>query len=108
MLRQRRLYGARSFYTTGACDSSSSSMSHACLPKASLSGLQAHFSARFLGREQDIGTLAPGKCADLVLVKGDPSARISDIENVEIVFKDGAAFDSHRLIDSVRGQAGIR
>jgi len=64
--------------------------------------------ARFLGREQHIGTLAPGKCADLVLVKGDPSARISDIENVEIVFKDGAAFDSHRLIDSVRGQVGIR
>ena len=43
-----------------------------------------------------------------MLVKGDPYARISDIENVEIVFKDGAAFDSRRLIESVRGQVGIR
>jgi cytosine/adenosine deaminase-related metal-dependent hydrolase len=64
--------------------------------------------AHFLGREKDIGTLAPGKSADLVLVKGDPSARIADIENVEVVFKDGAGYDSHRLIDSVRGQVGIR
>jgi hypothetical protein len=64
--------------------------------------------ARFLGRDQDIGTLAPGKRADLVLVKGDPSAHITELENVEIVFKDGFGYDSRRLIDSVRGQVGIR
>lgn len=64
--------------------------------------------ARFLGRENDIGTLAAGKRADLVLIKGDPSAHISDIENVEIVFKDGVGYDSRRLIESVRGQVGIR
>ena len=64
--------------------------------------------ARFLGREDDIGTLAPGKRADLILIKGDPAARISDIENVDIVFKNGVGYDSHRLIESVRGQVGIR
>jgi hypothetical protein len=42
------------------------------------------------------------------LVKGDPAARIADIENVEIVFKDGIGYDSRRLIESVRGQVGIR
>jgi len=64
--------------------------------------------ARYLGREADIGTLAPGKRANLVLVKGDPAQQIADIENVELVFKDGIGYDSARLIDSVRGQVGVR
>jgi hypothetical protein len=41
-------------------------------------------------------------------VKGDPAVQIADIENVEIVFKRGVGYDSRRLIDSVRGQVGIR
>ena len=64
--------------------------------------------ARFLGRESEIGTLESGKRADLVLIKGHPAEQIADIENVEIVFKDGTGYDSHRLIESVRGQVGTR
>lgn len=64
--------------------------------------------ARFLGREDQIGTLAPGKRADIVVIKGDPAKDITEIENVEIVFKDGVGYDSRKLIASVRGQVGIR
>ena len=64
--------------------------------------------AVYLGREDRIGTLAPGKQADLVLIKGDPSKNIADIEKVETVFKAGVGYDSEKLIDSVRGQVGIR
>jgi hypothetical protein len=64
--------------------------------------------ALYLGRQDRIGTLAPGKQADLVLIKGDPSKSIDDIENVETVFKAGIGYDSKKLIDSVRGQVGIR
>jgi cytosine/adenosine deaminase-related metal-dependent hydrolase len=64
--------------------------------------------ARFLGREADIGTLSAGKHADLVLVKGDPSQHIADLENVVLVFRDGLGFDATRLTDSVRGQVGLR
>jgi imidazolonepropionase-like amidohydrolase len=64
--------------------------------------------ATYLGQQDRIGTIAPGKQADLVLIKGDPSKRIDDIENVETVFKAGIGYDSKKLIDSVRGQVGIR
>ena len=62
--------------------------------------------ATFLGRQDRIGTIAVGKNTDLVVMKGDPAARISDIENVEIAFKDGVAYDTRKLLDSVRGRYG--
>lgn len=64
--------------------------------------------AVYLGQQDRIGTVAPGKQADLVLIKGDPSKNIDEIENVETVFKAGIGYDSRKLIDSVRGQVGIR
>jgi imidazolonepropionase-like amidohydrolase len=64
--------------------------------------------AQFLGLADHIGSIEKGKQADILVVKGDPSSRISDVENVEIVFKDGVGYDSKKLIDSVKGQVGIR
>src|ERR1700694_5656012 len=64
--------------------------------------------AQFLGELDRIGTIAVGKQADLVVIKGDPSLKIDDIENVETVFKDGIGYDSARLIESVRGVVGSR
>ena len=62
--------------------------------------------AQYLGEADKIGTIAPGKQADLVVIKGDPSKEIEDIENVETVFKDGVGYDSAKLIESVRGHVG--
>lgn len=64
--------------------------------------------AQFLGELDRIGTIAPGKQADLVVIKGDPSKKIENIENVEIVFKDGTGYDSAKLIESVRDMVGSR
>jgi imidazolonepropionase-like amidohydrolase len=63
--------------------------------------------ADFLGEAAHIGTLKAGKLADLVVIKGDPSRKIRDIENVELVFKDGIGYDSEKLIDSVHGAVGL-
>lgn len=63
--------------------------------------------AEFLGEAGRIGTLKAGKAADLVVINGDPSQKIEDLENVELVFKDGVAYDSHKLIDSVQGAVGL-
>jgi imidazolonepropionase-like amidohydrolase len=62
--------------------------------------------AIFLGRQDQIGSIAAGKNADLVVMKGDPATRIADIENVEIVFKDGVGYDTNKLLDSVKGHYG--
>ena len=64
--------------------------------------------AKFLGEDAHIGSVAIGKQADLMIVKGNLAAKISDIENVEIVFKDGVGYDSEKLIQSVQGLVGIR
>jgi enamidase len=64
--------------------------------------------AIYLGRESQIGTVTPGKAADLFLVKGNPAANITDIQNVELVFKDGVGYDTEKLIQSVQGLVGTR
>src|SRR5258708_38516221 len=58
--------------------------------------------AQYLGDADKTGTIAAGKQGDLVVIKGDPSKKIEDIENVETVFNDGIGCDSAKLIESVR------
>jgi imidazolonepropionase-like amidohydrolase len=62
--------------------------------------------AQFLGESTRIGTIEPGKQADLVVIRGDPTSRISDIEKVEMVFKDGVGYEPAKLLRSVRGKVG--
>jgi imidazolonepropionase-like amidohydrolase len=62
--------------------------------------------ATYLGRGNRTGTIAVGKDADLLLIAGDPSVRIADIEKVELVFKDGVAYDSAKLLSSGKGMVG--
>jgi len=64
--------------------------------------------AQFMGEADRIGSIAPGKQADLVVIHGDPTANIADIEKVETVFKDGIGYDPAKLINSVRGLVGLR
>jgi len=45
--------------------------------------------AAFLDLSDELGTLEPGKLADIVIINGDPLADISDLSNVEIVIQGG-------------------
>ena len=62
--------------------------------------------AIYLGLASTIGSVQVGKNADLVVVKGDPSKTITDLENVEVVLKNGVAYDSAKLLESVKGRYG--
>jgi imidazolonepropionase-like amidohydrolase len=64
--------------------------------------------AQFLKVLDTVGTIAPGKAADLVLIKGNPAANIRDIGQIEMVFKDGVGYDPGKLLESVRSQYGYR
>jgi len=62
--------------------------------------------AEFLEVANDRGSIAVGKAADLIVLNGNPAAEMKDIEKVEVVFKDGVAFDPHLLRESVKGMVG--
>ncbi|HVN07948.1 MAG TPA: amidohydrolase family protein [Patescibacteria group bacterium] len=50
--------------------------------------------ARVMKHDGERGSIAPGKQADMILVNGDPTARISDIRRVSTVIKDGTVYDA--------------
>jgi len=53
--------------------------------------------ARVMKHDDLRGSIAAGKLADLILVDGDPTARISDIRRVVTVIKDGTVYDAAAL-----------
>jgi len=54
-------------------------------------------SATVIGVDGERGVIAPGKLADLILVNGDPSREITDIDKVDVVMKGGKLYDPARV-----------
>jgi hypothetical protein len=59
-------------------------------------------SARLVGEDNERGTIAPGKIADLLLVKGSPDKDISEIENTSAVFLGGKQLDLQSLESAIQ------
>jgi len=64
--------------------------------------------AKVLGFGDRLGTIAPGKQADLVVVRGDPTRTPSDIRNVETVYRQGIGYDAGKLVAAAKGMVGIK
>ncbi len=60
--------------------------------------------ARSLGMDTEIGSLEPGKLADLVILDGDPLEDIRNTERVETVVIGGRAYDSTTMNEVVTGE----
>jgi hypothetical protein len=58
-------------------------------------------AAKVLKRDADLGAIAPGKLADMIVVDGDPARRISDIRNTDLVLKDGKVYEVAALYRSI-------
>jgi imidazolonepropionase-like amidohydrolase len=49
-------------------------------------------AARIMSLDKDLGSIAPGKLADVILVDGDPTKNISDIRKTVLTVKDGVIY----------------
>ena len=64
--------------------------------------------AKVLGIANTVGTVAVGKQADLVVLRGDPVATPGDIRNVATVFRKGIGYDPAKLTAAIKGQIGLK
>jgi len=74
------------------------------IPPAKALQIATFNAAQLLKQDKDLGSIAPGKLADLVLVEGNPAANISDIRRCRLVMKNGVLYKSADLY----GAAGIK
>ncbi|HET6555595.1 MAG TPA: amidohydrolase family protein [Dyella sp.] len=63
--------------------------------------------AKYLGRDKDVGTLAVGKRADIVVIDGDPVHDASAIERMPLVFKQGVGYDTQKIFAATQGTVGL-
>ena len=63
------------------------------IPPAEVLRMATLGAARVMKKDAEVGSIEPGKLADLILIDGDPLARMSDIRRVTLVVKDGVVFD---------------
>ena len=61
-------------------------------------------AATVLRQEENLGSIEPGKLADLVVVDGDPSRSIAEIGNTVMVFQGGVRYDPASLRESAFGR----
>ncbi|HTU67051.1 MAG TPA: amidohydrolase family protein [Steroidobacteraceae bacterium] len=59
--------------------------------------------AKLVGQDKETGSIKVGKAADLFLVEGDPSQKISDLRQTRVVMMDGKLLDA----DALRAAAGF-
>ncbi len=58
-------------------------------------------AARIMKLDHDLGSIEPGKLADLTLVTGDPVANISNIRKTALVVKNGVVYKSQELYSAL-------
>jgi imidazolonepropionase-like amidohydrolase len=77
------------------------------IPPAAALRIATANGARAMNVASTLGTIEPGKLADLVVVRGDPLADIRNTRHVQLVLKDGVVYDPQALLKSVEGKIGF-
>ncbi len=75
------------------------------IPAADVLGAATRAAAEALWRQRDLGTVEPGKLADLVVVDGDPLDRLDAARDVVTVVANGVPHDAAALLEQARARA---
>ena len=62
------------------------------IPAAEVLRMATIEAATLMRKDKDLGSVTPGKFADMILVSGDPTNNISDIRRVDVVIKNGDVY----------------
>ena len=71
------------------------------IPPAEVLRIATLGAARVMKRDAELGSITPGKLADLILVDGNPGQNISDIRRVSLVVKDGNIYQPAALYRNI-------
>ena len=71
------------------------------IPPAEALKIATWNGARFTGRLTELGSVQPGKRADLILVDGDPTHHISDIRRISLVVKEGVLYFPAEVYEAI-------
>jgi imidazolonepropionase-like amidohydrolase len=71
------------------------------IPAANALQIATFNAARLLKQEKELGSIAPGKRADFVLVEGNPVEHISDVRRCRLVMKNGVLYESAQVYEAV-------
>ncbi len=96
MVKEAHAAGVKIAFGTdcGVCAHGSNAREFLLLVEAGLTPREAIVTATIngaanMGMSEDLGTLEPGKYADLVAVDGDPLADVNELLDVDAIMKDG-------------------
>ena len=71
------------------------------IPAAEVLRIATLTGAQVMKRDNELGSITPGKLADMILVSGDPTTNISDIRKVDTVIKGGAVMYPKELYSAI-------
>jgi imidazolonepropionase-like amidohydrolase len=71
------------------------------IPAADVLSIATIGAARVMNQQKELGSIAVGKRADLVLIDGDPTKQIGDVRNTSLVVSRGNLFDPAKLFTAV-------
>ncbi len=78
------------------------------IPRAKILQIATIDAARVMKDDGEYGSLAPGKVADILVVAGKPTERISDLQKLEVVIRGGRYYKVSDLLQAVNARNGIR